>query len=274
MRRWLRGITWAGIIAETGLFLTLSLSLFAPTAPVETYNFYASDDGKRCEYRKDKREQRIRSDVKYDISDDRIVRIYDSANPAKFAVGYTLADGFVLTANHVPDGMVSPHVSDGRNTYQADVIGKDPDRDIAVMKYTPENRRFNSTAIPTLSIASLQSFNGDVTIKTLSPDGASSYSRMTLSHKLSRVSFVGDGYVRRAYPVSENDIARRGMSGSPAFDEENNLIGVLWGVRSGDVHKPSSNEPQITPPNDLGFSLLINSSDIVQTLQGVCTETP
>ncbi len=135
---------------------SLVASLFTPMIPSNAYTFTASNDG-RCEVRQEGRQSPyswLRGKLsnlgngdlsskdlssKEDLS-QRVVGVYnisykeDDRRFINFGTGYVLDDGLVLTANHVINDMKNPYVSDGMYDYEATVVDRDAEKDLALLK--------------------------------------------------------------------------------------------------------------------------------------------
>ncbi|MEK6910092.1 MAG: hypothetical protein AABW61_03390 [Candidatus Aenigmatarchaeota archaeon] len=142
-----------GFLADATVLALLGLFLFVPLPRNNTYSFTSND--KSCGIRQDIRAViPIRSRSRVYRESDRVVRIYGSNHDTETGVDYMWAgtggildDGFILTSYHVVSGIEPLNISDGKNTYQGNLTDADPVADLAMVRYEPEERKFNGTRI-------------------------------------------------------------------------------------------------------------------------------
>ena len=136
-------------------------------------------------------------------------------------------DGYILTNNHVVEGAdengVKVALSDGRTEYEAKVIGKDPQTDVAVLK-------IEAKKLPAITIADSDKIEvGDVVLAIGNPFNVGQSVTMGI------VSAVGRGGMRITdyEDFIQTDAAiNPGNSGGALVDAEGRLIGINQSIAS------------------------------------------
>ena len=132
------------------------------------------------------------------------------------------ADGYVVTNNHVIDegDQVEVTLQDGRE-YDAEVVGKDPRTDLAVLKIEGED-------LPFVEFAGAEARVGDWVVAVGNPFGLGG--TVTAGIISARGRDIGSGpyddYIQIDAPIN------RGNSGGPAFNLEGQVIGVNTAIFS------------------------------------------
>ncbi|WP_018140323.1 MULTISPECIES: DegQ family serine endoprotease [unclassified Thioalkalivibrio] len=126
-------------------------------------------------------------------------------------------DGYIITANHVVEGAteVVVHLSD-RRVYDAEIVGKDPQSDVALLKIDAED-------LPTLKLGSSSDLKvGEWVLAIGSPFG--------FDHSVTAgiVSAKGRNLPTENYvPFIQTDVAiNPGNSGGPLLNMDGEVIGV------------------------------------------------
>ncbi|WP_018873829.1 DegQ family serine endoprotease [Thioalkalivibrio sp. ALJ16] len=126
-------------------------------------------------------------------------------------------DGYIITANHVVEGAseVVVHLSD-RRVYDAEIVGKDPQSDVALLKIDADN-------LPTLKLGSSADLRvGEWVLAIGSPFG--------FDHSVTAgiVSAKGRNLPTENYvPFIQTDVAiNPGNSGGPLLNMDGEVIGV------------------------------------------------
>lgn len=129
-------------------------------------------------------------------------------------------DGYVLTNNHVVDGatQITVRLTD-RRQYDAEVIGVDPQSDLALLKIDAEN-------LPAVAFADSEALKvGDWVVAIGSPFN------MDFSASAGIVSAIGrslpDGSGQDYVPFIQTDVAiNPGNSGGPLFNMDGEVVGI------------------------------------------------
>jgi serine protease DegS/serine protease DegQ len=138
------------------------------------------------------------------------------------------ADGFILTNNHVIEGMDAIEVAtnDGRR-FDARIVGTDPETDLAVLKIAPQGR------LPAITFAPPESLRvGDVVLAIGNPFGVGQTVTSGIVSALGR-SHLG---INTFENFIQTDAAiNPGNSGGALVDSEGNLVGINTAIfsRSG-----------------------------------------
>jgi serine protease Do len=149
-------------------------------------------------------------------------------------------EGYILTNNHVIDGADVIHVSlTGRKKqYRAEVVGKDPKTDIAVLKINAED-------LPHIILAdSDQTRVGDIVLAVGNPFGIGQTVTMGMVSAMGRSASLGMEYE----DFIQTDAAiNPGNSGGALVDAEGRLIGINTAILS----RSGGN-------NGIGFAVPVN----------------
>ena len=128
-------------------------------------------------------------------------------------------DGYILTNNHVVDGAdtVTVRLSD-RREFDAKVIGKDSESDVALLKV-------NATGLPTVAVGDSTKLKpGQWVVAIGSP--------FNFDHSVTHgvVSYVGRGFGgadQQYVPFIQTDVPiNRGNSGGPLFNLDGQVVGI------------------------------------------------
>ena len=275
-----------GFLAGATVLALLGLFLFVPLPRNNTYSFTSND--KSCGIRQDIRAViSIRSRSRVYRESDRVVRIYGSNYDTETGVDYIWAgtggildDGFILTSYHVVSGIEPLNISDGKNTYQGNLTDADPVADLAMVRYEPEERKFNGTRIKVNA-----GYGVNLITRTLDPsDGfyeGGEESKLQLSHRTlgAQVLDKNDGnqhYFDLILANSENDNIIPTMSGSHVFDNDGSLIGVVKThvALQAQTLRPAGNKTLEQLLEEVmkieRADVITSSSDIVQFLKTAC----
>ncbi len=126
-------------------------------------------------------------------------------------------DGYIITANHVVEGAseVVVHLSD-RRVFDAEIVGKDPQSDVALLKIDAEN-------LPTLKLGSSSDLKvGEWVLAIGSPFGFDHSVTAGIVSAKGR-SLPSENYV----PFIQTDVAiNPGNSGGPLLNLDGEVIGV------------------------------------------------
>jgi len=135
-------------------------------------------------------------------------------------------DGYILTNNHVVDGAdeVKVVLGDGKSEYDARVVGRDPQTDVAVLKVEGGKLR-------AITIADSDHLEvGDVVLAIGNPFGVG----QTVTHGIiSALSRGGFGITDYEDFIQTDAAINPGNSGGALVDSEGRLIGIAQSIVSG-----------------------------------------
>jgi len=132
--------------------------------------------------------------------------------------------GYVLTNNHVVDGMDEIEVAlpDGK-TLKARIVGTDPDTDLAVLKV-------NAEGLPAITLGKIEQVRvGDVVLAIGNPFGVGQTVTMGIVSALGR---SGLGLTTYENLIQTDAAINRGNSGGALVDVSGNLIGINTAILS------------------------------------------
>jgi serine protease Do len=140
-------------------------------------------------------------------------------------------DGYILTANHVVDGMdeIKVAIPDSKQEYTAKVVGTDPPTDVAVLK-------IDATGLPAVTLGDSDQLEvGDVVLAIGNPFGVGQSVTMGIVSALGR-NGRSLGMFNRSYAIQDfiqTDAAiNPGNSGGALVDAEGRLIGINTMIKS------------------------------------------
>jgi serine protease Do len=140
-------------------------------------------------------------------------------------------DGYILTANHVVEGMdeIRVAIPDSKTEYTAKVIGTDPPTDVAVLK-------IDATGLPAVTLGDSDQLEvGDVVLAIGNPFGVGQSVTMGIVSGLGR-NGRNFGMQAPAYSIQDfiqTDAAiNPGNSGGALVDAEGRLIGINTQIKS------------------------------------------
>ena len=143
-------------------------------------------------------------------------------------------DGYVLTANHVVDGMdeIKVAIPDGKKEYTAKVVGADPPTDVAVLK-------IDATGLPAITLGDSDQLEvGDVVLAIGDPFDVGESVTMGIVSALGR-NGRNIGMPARGYSIQDfiqTDAAiNPGNSGGALVDAEGRLIGINTMIKSSSM---------------------------------------
>jgi len=137
-------------------------------------------------------------------------------------------DGYILTNNHVVDGAdeIKVVLSDGKTEYDAKVVGRDPQTDVAVLKV-------DDAKLKPITLADSDKLEvGDVVLAIGNPFGVG----QTVTHGIiSALSRGGFGITDYEDFIQTDAAINPGNSGGALVDAEGRLIGIAQSIvsRSG-----------------------------------------
>ena len=141
------------------------------------------------------------------------------------------SDGYILTANHVVQGMDEIEVSipDSKQEYTAKVVGTDPPTDVAVLK-------IDATGLPAVTLGDSDQLEvGDVVLAIGNPFGVGQSVTMGIVSALGR-NGRNLGMFNRSYSIQDfiqTDAAiNPGNSGGALVDADGRLIGINTMIKS------------------------------------------
>jgi serine protease DegQ len=132
--------------------------------------------------------------------------------------------GYVLTNNHVVDGMdeIEVAVPDGK-TLKASVVGTDPETDLAVLKVDAKD-------LPAITLGNIEQVRvGDVVLAIGNPFGVGQTVTMGIVSALGR---SGLGLTTYENLIQTDAAINRGNSGGALVDATGNLIGINTAILS------------------------------------------
>ena len=137
------------------------------------------------------------------------------------------ADGYILTNNHVVEGAdadgVKVALSDGKTKYDAKVVGKDPNTDVAVLKIEAKN-------LPAITLADSDKLEvGDVVLAIGNPFNVGQSVTMGIVSGLSRGGF---GITDYEDFIQTDAAINPGNSGGALVDVEGRLVGINQSIVS------------------------------------------
>jgi serine protease Do len=135
-------------------------------------------------------------------------------------------NGYILTNNHVVDGAdeIKVVLPDGRTEYAANVIGRDPQTDVAVLK-------IEATGLPAATLADSDILEvGDVVLAIGNPFGIGQTVTMGIVSATGRGGF---GIVRYEDFIQTDASINRGNSGGALLDAQGRLVGINTFIMSG-----------------------------------------
>jgi serine protease Do len=135
-------------------------------------------------------------------------------------------NGFILTNNHVVEGADDVRVvlPDGRTDFDARVIGRDPQTDVAVLK-------IEATGLPAITITDSDNIEvGDVVLAIGNPFGIG---QTVTKGIISATGRGGFGIVRYEDFIQTDASINRGNSGGALLDAQGRLIGINTFIMSG-----------------------------------------
>ncbi len=141
------------------------------------------------------------------------------------------SDGYILTANHVVEGMdeIKVAIPDSKQEYTARVVGTDPPTDVAVLK-------IDATGLPAVTLGDSDQLEvGDVVLAIGNPFGVGQSVTMGIISALGR-NGRNIGMLDHSYSIQDfiqTDAAiNPGNSGGALVDAEGRLIGINTMIKS------------------------------------------
>jgi serine protease Do len=138
------------------------------------------------------------------------------------------SDGYVLTANHVVEGMdeIKVALSDNKKEYTARVVGTDPLTDVAVLK-------IDATGLPAITLGDSDQLEvGDVVLAIGNPFNVGQSVTMGIVSALGRkVETPGQGYAIQDF-IQTDAAINPGNSGGALVDVEGRLVGINTQIKS------------------------------------------
>jgi serine protease Do len=135
-------------------------------------------------------------------------------------------DGYILTNNHVVDGAdeIKVVLPDGRTEYDARVIGRDPQTDVAVLK-------IEASDLPAIILTDSDKIEvGDVVLAIGNPFGVGQTVTMGIVSATGRGGFRVTQYEDF---IQTDASINRGNSGGALLDAEGRLVGINTFIMSG-----------------------------------------
>lgn len=138
------------------------------------------------------------------------------------------ADGYIVTNNHVIDGADEILVSlpDNKKRYEAEIIGQDPQTDLAILK-------IDESGLPTMTIADSSALKvGDTVLALGSPFGLSKTVTSGIVSALGRsnMDIIGndsyENFIQTDAPINP------GNSGGALVDNKGRLVGINTAILS------------------------------------------
>ena len=137
-------------------------------------------------------------------------------------------DGYILTANHVVDGMdeIKVAIPDSKREYTAKVVGADPPTDVAVLK-------IDATNLPAITFGDSDQLEvGDVVLAIGNPFRVGRSVTMGIVSALGRMITPPDrGYAIQDF-IQTDAAINPGNSGGALVDGEGRLIGINTQIKS------------------------------------------
>jgi serine protease Do len=141
------------------------------------------------------------------------------------------ADGYILTANHVVEGMdeIKVSIPDSKQEYTAKVVGADPPTDVAVLK-------IDATGLPAVTLGDSDQLEvGDVVLAIGNPFGVGQSVSMGIVSALGRKVEVPDsGYAIQDF-IQTDAAINPGNSGGALVDGNGRLIGINTQIKSSSM---------------------------------------
>jgi serine protease Do len=141
------------------------------------------------------------------------------------------SDGYILTANHVVDGMdeIKVAIPDSKREYAAKVVGTDPPTDIAVLK-------IDATGLPAITLGDSDQLEvGDVVLAIGNPFGVGQSVTMGIVSALGRnggnIGMPSSGYSIQDF-IQTDAAINPGNSGGALVDAGGRLIGINTMIKS------------------------------------------
>jgi serine protease Do len=177
---------------------------------------------------------RVRSTVSYnDESDNPLFQFFNGNNfgqPRKvtgFGSGVIISpDGFIVTNNHVVDGADSIQVTLYNNkSYNAKVLGRDPDTDIALLKIKAEN-------LPTVKIGDSDNLKlGEWVLAVGNPFNLTSTVTAGIVSAKGRSLDLDGGYKLESF-IQTDAALNMGNSGGALVNTKGELVGITSAIVS------------------------------------------
>ncbi len=140
-------------------------------------------------------------------------------------------DGYILTANHVVDGMdqIEVAIPDSKQEYTAKVVGTDPPTDVAVLK-------IDATGLPAITLGDSDQLEvGDIVLAIGNPFGVGQSVTMGIVSALGRnggnIGMDDQGYTIQDF-IQTDAAINPGNSGGALVDAEGRLIGINTMIKS------------------------------------------
>jgi serine protease Do len=140
-------------------------------------------------------------------------------------------DGYILTANHVVEGMdeIKVAIPDSKREYTAKVVGTDPPTDVAVLK-------IDATGLPAITLGDSDQLEvGDVVLAIGNPFGVGQSVTMGIVSALGRnggnIGMPSSGYSIQDF-IQTDAAINPGNSGGALVDGEGHLIGINTQIKS------------------------------------------
>jgi serine protease Do len=140
------------------------------------------------------------------------------------------ADGYVLTANHVVDGMdeIKVAIPGGKTEYTARVVGADPPTDVAVLK-------IDAAGLPAITLGDSDQLEvGDVVLAIGNPFNVGQSVTMGIVSALGRNVMPRNGYSVQNF-IQTDAAINPGNSGGALVDAEGRLIGINTMIKSSSM---------------------------------------
>lgn len=137
-------------------------------------------------------------------------------------------DGYILTANHVVDGMdeIKVGINGDKKEYVAKVIGKDKPTDVAVLKIEANN-------LPAITLADSDQLEiGDVVLAIGNPFGVGQTVTSGIISALGRSGFGVNGVNGYENFIQTDAAINPGNSGGALVDAEGRLVGINTWIAS------------------------------------------
>jgi serine protease Do len=140
-------------------------------------------------------------------------------------------DGYILTANHVVEGMdeIQVAIPNGKQVYTAKVVGADPPTDVAVLK-------IDATGLPAVTLGDSDQLEvGDVVLAIGNPFGVGQSVTMGIVSALGRkIATPDEGYSIQDF-IQTDAAINPGNSGGALVDGEGRLIGINTQIKSSSM---------------------------------------
>jgi serine protease Do len=140
-------------------------------------------------------------------------------------------DGYILTANHVVDGMdeIQVAIPNSKQQYTAKVVGADPPTDVAVLK-------IDATGLPAVTLGESDQLEvGDLVLAIGNPFGVGQSVTMGIVSALGRkVDDPDQGYSIQDF-IQTDAAVNPGNSGGALVDAQGRLIGINTMIKSSSM---------------------------------------